>query len=328
LGGDGKGITAKVAAITVGATAGIGATAAGVATGIISIGISLTAVMGLGLVVLAVGALVYAILTPWTDEQRLAYGQTGAWNDWKKEHTKLLGLAIGAIKAKFGGTDAQVRRLATPYVDGIMAQRNRLSYLAWMKGGPRGIGVSDEYHAQFGHDRGYFWGARGADGNFYDYFKERGEFGYLDPEYLKISTVPIPVGNEVIAPAVVRQEQYQAVNPVIVQAHQTAQRNRASTHSGADTQDVEIPPNIPQTVTLTRTVVVDPVADGCFAQGIIHANVSAYVAHMHSAHGIGQSDNSHAAYGLAHGLFEGSLGPNQALTYKGQVYNWRDYPNA
>lgn len=316
LGGSGNGATGIIAqGATVGAvsTVVVGA-AIGAAFPALGITLGLLAMLSVG--VLVVGALVYAVATVWSDLERLAYGQAGAQRDFEKERANLLQNAVSALKTKFTAAEAQVYRMAIPYVDGIMWERNRIAFNAWMKR-PHGIGIDNITHARFGADRGYFYGMPQA-----EYGTGNVSFGQVDPSYRTADSdyihnyaatpILLPDGN--VIPAVAVKVSTQTVK-VTTRAASKTLLYRGPVDLRAKTFD--------QTSTIV-SIGPDGVGDQAFATGKQHANVAAYLRHMLDAKGLGQSENSHAAYGLRNGFFEGDL-DGSTLLYAGQRFAWRDF---
>ncbi len=113
--------------------------------------------------------LAYAIGSIISDINRLKYGQAGAQADYHREWLRIYGAAYdrlrAGVKIEDGSTvmltDAEVNRIVWPWCDGYMRNRNRIAFHRWMRQ-PRGVGMTDASHADYGAIRGYFVGTVGA----------------------------------------------------------------------------------------------------------------------------------------------------------------------
>lgn len=147
-------------------------------------------------VVIVVAVLAYAIASIISDEQRLAYGQSGARSDWQKHWTQIYNESWQHIRGnpKYNAyTDSQLSAMLTPFVDGFMMASNSVAYEQWMKS-PRGITLDMYGQSQWGYDRGYFVGPITAAGdlNFDVTLLHTTRPTVTVPPLLGISSKPLP----------------------------------------------------------------------------------------------------------------------------------------
>ena len=291
LGGDGKGLTSVIAAAGLALAAFL---------------IFVVGCTGVGLVVIALTVIAYAAASIVTDASRLAYGQSGAEDDWEKRWVEEHGKIFSMLKQRLPNlSDDRLLRFTVPIADGYMAMLNRLNYLEWM--GRNTDPARVPYHATFGHDRGYFVGAVREDGTLID---------------------ALPYHSD-------RQDHLNRCLPGELTSYQASQvvSVLGMWSGGGATQTAN--------VTVTHDTLAGPLIEG----GRYLCNAHAFVTHMQDAWGIGMSEASHAAWGLSHGKFEGTIntggfsflsvqgqakvpitrGPGAALlTYGGKDLYWRD----
>lgn len=111
--------------------------------------------------------LIYAVWSTFSDVARLAYGQSGAREDyrkaWEDRYSKTISLLQSTGKPPNAASWAEqdeLDRWAIPIVDGFMRETNRINQRVWMTNARGLTNKSDYDHADYGWIRGYFVAAR------------------------------------------------------------------------------------------------------------------------------------------------------------------------
>lgn len=323
FGGDGKGATGVI--LRAGMDTVVGGTVLMVL--LVKLGIvtavtfsTIFSATGIGAIIVAVTWLCASGIA---DLERLRFGQQGAEVEMINERNKMADALRKTMRARMDDlcnkagyphlSNDVIDRAVLPMAAGYIWRWNQLRYETWMKR-PWGLGQGREYHAKFGSERGYFWGATDKNGN----LVQLDAVGHQEVMQKPQAVTPayqawvasLPADQKVATTrttVVAKQVQVKTVDKAKSEALKKKLGEMEDKHYITTTKTVY--ENVTSTMWRAKNW------DGFFQAGEVLANIGAYVKWMKEEWGIGQSAEGHAKWGLSEGRFVGEIDNSGALNW-------------